>query len=121
VYDALKAFEGPVMAGSSSSITLGLMLLVIASGYFLLTRQTRAFLIVNLGLTLATTLSFHPVFVAPHWFRNSLPYQDSPALTLSTRIPMMFLFASGQKVVNGVFYYPQDSLWKRLDPENRHV
>ncbi|WP_423227934.1 hypothetical protein, partial [Pseudomonas viridiflava] len=98
----LKAFEGPVMAGSSSSITLGLMLLVIASGYFLLTRQTRAFLIVNLGLTLATTLSFHPVFVAPHWFRNSLPYQDSPALTLSTRIPMMFLFASGQKVVNGV-------------------
>ncbi|MEE4373671.1 hypothetical protein V2J67_15065 [Pseudomonas alliivorans] len=121
VYDALKAFEGPVLAGSSSSVTLGLMLVVIASGYFLLNRQPHAFLGVNLGLTLATTLSFHPVFIAPHSLENSLPDQDDPTLTLSTHLPMMFLFASGHKVVNGVFYYPQSSLWQRLDPENRYV
>ena len=120
VYEGLKAFEQPVLAGLSPLMTLGLMLLIVSNGYFLLTRQPYLYLGLNLGLTLATTLGFHPVYVAPHYLRNHLPDQGSATLTLSTRVPMMFLFASGHTVVNAVFYYPQTTLWKRLDPEGRY-
>ncbi|WP_459200744.1 DUF7654 domain-containing protein, partial [Pseudomonas tremae] len=29
--------------------------------------------------------------------------------------------ASGTKVVNGTFYYPQTTIWRQLDPESIQV
>jgi hypothetical protein len=121
VYDAIRSLDGLLMAGLSPSILLGMMLIVIASGYFLLNRQPNAFLGLNLGLSLAATLSFHPVSVAPGFVRMSPTEQPLPILTLGSQIPAMFLAASGQPVINGVFYYPQTGLWSRLDPEGHQV
>lgn len=117
MYEGLQAFEGPALSRLDTSITLGLVLVVIASSYVLLTRQTAAFLGLNLGLSLAATLGFHPVSIAPARVSASLSEPALPVLTLGSQIPAMILAASGRQVVNGVFYYPQPTLWKRLDPE----
>ncbi|WP_163020249.1 hypothetical protein, partial [Pseudomonas viridiflava] len=60
VYDSFRAIEGSALSASGTSIALGLTLIVLASSYFMLTRQSAAFLGLNLGLSLAATLGFHP-------------------------------------------------------------
>lgn len=123
VYDSFRAIEGSALSASGTSITLGLTLIVLASSYFMLTRQTAAFLGLNLGLSLAATLGFHPLSIAPTNVSASASTSEPalPVLTLGSQIPAMMLAASGRQVVNGIFYYPQPTLWKRLDPDGLQV
>lgn len=121
VYSGLQSFDGPTLSGFTPAITFGLIVATVASGYFLLTCRPRAFLVVNLGMTLAATLSFHPLSVAPTQIRMSNIPPTDPVLTLGSQIPAMMLAATGQTVVNGVFYYPQTTLWRQLDPEGVHT
>ncbi|MEE5098686.1 hypothetical protein V2J88_04350 [Pseudomonas alliivorans] len=121
VYDSFRAIEGSALSASGTSITLGLMLIVLASSYFMLTRQSAAFLGLNLGLSLAATLGFHPLSIAPTSVSVSTSEPALPVLTLGSQIPAMMLATSGRRVVNGIFYYPQPTLWKRLDPDGLQV
>jgi hypothetical protein len=50
------------------------------------------------------------------------PRDPSPAVAvIGERNWAMTLPAAGVHVVNTVFYYPQESLWKNLDPNNQHA
>ena len=121
VYTGIRAFDGPQLSGSSISIILTIVFAVAAGSYLLVTRQTLAFLGLNLGLTVAMTASFHPIYIAPKSIRSTVAYDGTPVLITGSRIPAMMLAASGQPVFNGVFYYPQPTFWSRLDPEGRYV
>ncbi|RMQ49168.1 hypothetical protein ALQ04_00271 [Pseudomonas cichorii] len=121
VYVAIRAFGEPLPTGLSMPIILALTFMAIACSYFLLVGRPYAFLGLNLGLTLATTLSFHSLSIAPQYLKSPSVQSDAPVLVLGSQIPAMFLLASGNQVVNGVFYYPQASVWRRLDPEGREV
>lgn len=121
VYEGIRAFDGPQMSGSSISITLGIVFIAAACSYFLVTRQANAFVGSSLGLALAMTASFNPLYIAPHHMRSTLPDHRTPILTIGSQIPAMFLSASGQPLINGVFYYPQPGFWARLDPQGQHV
>lgn len=121
VYGGIRVFDGPQMVGSSMSLIMGVLFIVIACGYFLMTRQPKPFLALSLGLTLAMTASFHPIYVAPKYMKASLTEGSTPALTLGSQIPAMFLAAAGQPVVNGIFYYPQLTFWARMDPDGSQV
>ncbi len=53
---------------------------------------------------------------------NIDPKDPSPAIAvIGERNWAMTLPAAGVHVVNTVFYYPQESLWKNLDPNNQHT
>lgn len=119
VYAAVRQFDEPLLSGTNAPIFIGLMLMVMACSYFLLSGQPYAFLGLNLGLTLAITLSFNPLSIAPLYLKSQ--QTKAPTLTLNSQIPAMFLLASGNQVVNGVFYYPQTTVWRRLDPSGRDV
>jgi hypothetical protein len=121
VYSGVRAFDGPQMSGAGMPIILGVTFIAAACSYSLITRQTKLFLGLSLGLTLAMTATFNPLYIAPQHLKNSLTQPGVPVLTLGSQIPAMFLAASGQPVINGIFYYPQLSLWARLDPEGRHA
>ena len=111
--------------------------LAAATAAFLLLRQRRApFLALYLGWTLATALTFHPLVQAPHGL-NLAPALSAAGLAdgapdasgrrgaavLGERNWAMTLPAAGVPVVNSLLYYPQPSLWQRLDPQGvqRHV
>ncbi len=121
VYSGVRAFDGPQMSGAGMPIILAVTFIAAACSYALITRQTRLFLGLSLGLTLAMTATFNPLSIAPKHLKNSLTQRGVPVLILGSQIPAIFLAASGQPVINGIFYYPQLSLWARLDPEGRHV
>lgn len=101
----------------------GLFLVSVVAGYWLASGNFRAFIYLNLALSVATTFPFNPINVAPNEMSAVVPAtvrneQNSPILSLGSQIPAMHLLASGFPVVNGTFYYPQPSLWKRLDPDH---
>lgn len=115
-----------ILSGFSPGVIVGLLFVVLVSGYWLALGKFREFIYINLALSVATIWSFNPINIAPHSvtatsFTNGLDVKKSDQvasqriLVLETQIPAMYLLASGLPVANGVFYYPQGSLWERLD------
>lgn len=94
--------------------------------YALAARWSKAFLVSLLALLVFSTAAFNP------WMIISEPSDSKTAaggcvmdegrtLVLGSDLPPMTLMASGCKVLNGVSYYPQMSLWRALDPDRRQV
>lgn len=130
VYRCLNLLDSTLTSGMSSSLTILILFITAALSYTLITNQFRSFIMMALGLSLASTMSFHPVNIAP----SEVRLRPEPPATSSTlasalkgkrvvvmesNMPAMFLIASGVSVVNGVNYVPQRTLWKRMDPENK--
>ena len=129
VYRSLSQLDSSLTSGMPSSLTILILLVTAALGYTLLTNQFKPFILMSLGLSLATTVSFHPINIAPakaglqatHAAANTLTstLKGKRVVVLESTTPAMFLIASGVAVINGVNYVPQKTLWSRMDPEGK--
>ncbi len=94
--------------------------------YWLLRKDARSFVLGGLFLTCSMSLPFNPLVRAPS---EVAPVGDvlraarenkQRVLVVGTQIEAMELFAAGVPVASGVFYYPQRSIWKALDPYGKN-
>lgn len=122
---AVSVFPDSVQGGWGSWakwVTLGLAFL---SGVWLISGKGRMFISSCLLLALLTVLRFHPLSVGPS--RVQLKASPNPdlaveaqplgrVLVIGNHFQAMALMSAGIPVVNGIHYYPQAALWKRLDP-----
>lgn len=112
-----------IIFGFPPGVAGGLFMVIAVAGYWLALGKFRPFIGLMLALSAATVLPFNPVNIAPNSV-TAVPYirelkgKGVRILVLETQRPAMFLLASGLPVANGVFYYPQMSLWNRLDPDH---
>jgi hypothetical protein len=98
--------------------------------YALAARWSSAFLVSLLALLIFSSAAFNPWTIitesddlktASPGAPGGCPMGEGRTLVLGSHIPAMTLMASGCKVLNGVSYYPQMSLWRALDPDRRQV
>jgi hypothetical protein len=115
------------------SFVLLSILALAAGGYLLLRGRHVAFFGIYGTLTLVAALPFNPLGVAPDVIAPAQPLaqavREGPGservlsghgvVVIGQGNWAMALTAAGLPVVNGVFYYPQESLWSRLDPEGK--
>ena len=100
------------------------------AAYLLVCQHWRAFWAVYLGWVLAAVLPFHPLGQAPRALALdgalaaagiSQAQPDSAGrrgvAVVGERNWAMTLPAVGVPVVNSLLYYPQPSLWRKLDPD----
>lgn len=129
IYRCLRQLDGTLTSGMPSSLMLLILLITAALGYYLITNKLKPFIMISLGLSLASTVSFHPINIAPSDVRIR-PMPTAPdslasavegkrVVVLESTTPAMFLIASGTSVVNGINYFPQKTLWNRMDPEGK--
>ncbi|QGT83526.1 hypothetical protein [Pseudomonas coronafaciens] len=111
----------------STSLVLIITATALVAGYLLARGSIRSYFIVMLSLSAFTTYDFNPVVLAPQYVKaksTALTKEDESnadrVLVLEALTPSMYLLASGTKVVNGIFYYPQTTIWKQLDPASLH-
>ena len=117
------------ISGYYAAVMVGAGFFMLASYALCLERYkllVGALLIWNILIALA----FNPISVAPSYFNVSRSNGDTTeflknqrVLSLGARFPLpaMMLMAAGVPVMNGVFFYPQKTLWKILDPSGKHV
>lgn len=129
VYRSLSRLDSTLTSGMPSNLMILILLITAALGYYLITSKFKPFITISLGLSLAATVSFHPVNIAPTEVRvRSMPtatgslasaLEGKRVLVLESTTPAMLLIAAGKSVVNGINYFPQKTLWHRIDPEGR--
>ncbi|MCD5979445.1 DUF7657 domain-containing protein [Pseudomonas quasicaspiana] len=129
VYRSLAQLDSTLTSGMPSSLVILILFITAALSYFLITNRFKPFILISLGLSLATTASFHPINIAPSEVRlrpapttadtlaNTL--EGKRVVVLESTTPAMFLIASGISVVNGINYFPQKTLWNRMDPDGK--
>ncbi|MDD2759410.1 MAG: hypothetical protein PHH11_03835 [Methylomonas sp.] len=128
-FNSISDLQEGILSGFTPSILIGLFFVTFAMGYWLALGKFKNFIYSTLALYSATILPFNPVNIAPHHFTassfiNEFHNKQSDAaisqriLVLDTHVPAMYLLASGFPVANGIFYYPQKSLWERLDKDH---
>ncbi len=122
VYVSFRNLNDTITAGFSSNLIIAIMIFTATIGYVLSTSNFKVFVFLSLGLSTATTLAFNPINIAPHRIESTFNINKTESLinqrvlVLENMTPAMYLVASGVPVANGIFYYPQKSLWLRLDP-----
>ncbi|CAA9893015.1 conserved membrane hypothetical protein [Candidatus Methylobacter favarea] len=130
VLNSISHLHTSIIAGFSPGVFVMLFFIIVAAGYWLALSKFREFIYLNLALSVATTLPFNPINIAPHSitvasFINDFDEKRSDSVASErilvlgeTEVPAMHLLASGRSVANGTFYYPQKSLWERLDKDH---
>ena len=126
VYHSMRQLAPSILADFNAGITTALLIVATAIGYCLITDRLKTFICLSLGLSFATTASFNPINIAPTQINVRLTdakhaqlanlLSKHRVLVLENTVTTMFLLASGVPVANGIFYYPQKTLWSRLDP-----
>lgn len=114
-----------------SFILLSLLAMAVGS-YLLLRGRHGGFFYVYGALMLTAAVPFNPLGVAPSQMAATRELSDAftavkgkgnpqarGIVVVGERNWAMVLPAIGLPVVNSVFYYPQQSLWKRLDPDGK--
>ncbi|MDD5410516.1 MAG: hypothetical protein PHF31_03745 [Methylobacter sp.] len=125
-FHSISRLHESLLSGFSPGVFVGLFVVVVVTGYCLAMGKFREFIYLSLALSVATIWRFNPVNIAPHSvtaasFIYGLNNKESDhvasqrILVLETQAPAMYLLAAGLPVANGVFYYPQSSLYERLD------
>lgn len=113
-----------------SGFTLLAFLAIGLTTYWLLIQRYKWVLATLLAWTLSASLPFNPIGQAPNHVNISPSLarevaaldptdQSPPIAVVGERIWAMTLPAAGLHVVNTAFYYPQKSIWARLDPGNQ--
>ena len=104
-----------------------------AAAYLLVTRRIGLFLGVYCAWMLGTSIPFNPLAQAPTAITVDAALFQSRSSETPTALPpriavvgppawVMTLLAAGMSVTNAVHHYPQESLWKSLDPSgSQHV
>lgn len=124
--NSISHLHSSILSGFSPGVVVGLFFVVIVAGYWLALGKFREFIYLNLALSVATIGPFNPINIAPHSVtatssineiieKKSNHVASQRILVLVGPLQAMYLLASGLPVANGVFYYPQRSLWERLD------
>jgi hypothetical protein len=128
--NSISRLHTSILAGFSPGVLVGLFFIVVISGYWLALGKFREFIYLNLALSVATIWPFNPINIAPHnvtvtSFINDFDEKRSESVASErilvlgeTEEPAMQLLASGLSVASGTFYYPQKSLWERLDKDH---
>lgn len=130
-FKSISLIHKKIFSDFSPSVLMCLFSVYVAGGYFLMKGDSRKFIFLNIALSIATTWPFHTINKAPHnivftSFVNIASKEEAflakktRILVLDSQCPAMYLLASGFPVANGVFYYPQTSLWERLDKNYKH-
>jgi len=115
--------------GAIGTVPFSMCLLVLPFvfflSYWLLKKDAKSFILGSLFLTCSMSMPFNPLVRAPS---EIVPVDDmlraarddrQRVLVVGTQIEAMELFAAGVPVASGVFYYPQKSIWKALDPDGK--
>ena len=90
----------------------------VTSSWSLASGKRNIFLLVNLLFSLITICKFNPIAIAPSVITKTINLpSSSKVVTLGDSITAMMLLATGQKVYNGIFHYPQRSFWERFDSD----
>ena len=125
--NSISPLHSSILSGFSTVLLMGMFIfIVVVVGYWLATGKFREFIYFNLALSVATIWPFNPINIAPDsvtatLYVNKIIEKESNhverqrILVLVGPLQAMWMLASGLPVANGVFYYPQRSLWKRLD------
>jgi hypothetical protein len=124
VINRILFLNSTIVSSIPPSFIVLLFFFIIASGYWLATGRFKNFVGINLVLTSSIVIPFNPISIAPHKVNVTIPFVDESnprILVLETQVSAMLLLASGHHVVNGVFYYPQKSLWERLDKDSSQI
>jgi hypothetical protein len=123
VYNNIYKLDDSITEGLNTGTIFAVIIITTVMGYLLVIGKTHAFLYFNIGLAFSTTAAINPISIAPNSVTNTvrgLPtvglLNTDRLLLLNNMIPSMYLEASGEAISNGIFYYPQTALWKRLDP-----
>ncbi len=105
------------LSGFASGITVAIIFVIVLQSWWLAIGAYRQFLLLSLAFSISTTLPFNPMMIAPSHIDSAINPAKKHAriLVANTQVPAMLLAASGQPVSNGIFYYPQKTLWNRLD------
>lgn len=96
----------------------------LVAGFLLAKGSIRLHFVIMLCLSVITTYNFNPVVLAPDYIKTNIAALEQKridgtrdqVLVFESLTPSMYLLASGIKVVNGIFYYPQTTIWQQLDP-----
>jgi len=125
VISSILSLHASIRTDLNKIVLLTLFFVIVASGYLLASSKFREFFVFNLVISIIVIAPFNPVNIAPQnvsllesakeiVFDKSI-HNKERILVLETQIPAMSFFASGLPVANGIFYYPQNLLWQRLD------
>jgi hypothetical protein len=122
----------PILETVPMSFVLITLLAVAGGSYLLLRGRHASFFWVYGALMLIPAFSFNPVGLAPDEFASTQELDRAfraaqgkgargghGIAVIGDRNWAMVLPAVGLPVVNSVFYYPQQSLWRRLDPDGK--
>jgi hypothetical protein len=130
VYHSLTDLPASLFADIDIKTLIITLTVTAATSYYLITNQATIFLLLSLGLSLASTIHFNPINTAPTLLSTRLPSGlenqvngpiNTRVLVMESFVTPMILAASGVPVVNGTFYYPQQTLWSHLDPSGRQL
>lgn len=121
-----KATPEGAIGQLNSAVWLLLAVIVFVISYWFLTGNIKAFLLGNFFLVCSISLPFNPLVKAPteltlvgHELQTAKQSRHR-VLSAVSQIDAMMLAAAGVPVANGVFYYPQQSIWKNLDPKGEN-
>lgn len=134
VFYAMSKMPDGVLVGISPGVAVGMFLMITLTSVWLALGNARKYFILTLSFAAASTLMFNPFVLATSKltlapsvkdvvYSSSQENNSSPkrVLVLESHIPAVMLLASGVPVVNGVFYYPQKTLWSNLDPSSQEL
>lgn len=116
---AIYKMPHDTLSGFSAGVSVAIFTVIVISSWWLAIGDYRKFLVFNFIFSTATILPFNPMMVSPNALTPIAEFsgENTRVLIANTQIPAMYLLASGKPVSNGVFYYPQKTMWERLDPD----
>lgn len=119
-YKAVGGLDETIIRDLNINVMIALFITTMTLGYFLSTSNFKGFTYLSLAISTATTFTFNPINIAPNDIKTiNSPMENNQGrvLVLDNMTPAMYLVASGSPISNGIFYYPQQSIWHRLDPD----
>ena len=116
--------------GQSRVLSYVLALLIIlltgVASFYLLSGRVRHFATLYCLINFVVSIPFNPLVRAPDSIASHSDFLDKCDPSIGRILvlgygarPTMMLMASGFSVLNGVHYYPQIQLWKKLDPSGK--
>jgi hypothetical protein len=126
---ALRKAPDSVTGLLGPGLLFGIVVMAGFGSLLLVQGRAVAFFALAMTASMAASVPFNPLVVfsarisAAPLVSSLLPDCDrrnGRGLVLGSQVPAALMMAAGCPVLNGVFLYPQPTLWARLDPESRH-
>jgi hypothetical protein len=108
------------------SMSLLILPFIFLLSYWLIRKNATSFMLGSVFLAGSMSWPFNPLIRAPSEITpvsgilKEARENKQRVLVVGTQIEAMELFAAGVPVASGVFYYPQRSIWRALDPNGEN-